>query len=130
MCHGSRKGNPHETAIADAFRNQIGLEPAFFTKLFSLGELAGLELLMLETGLRPHCVIERKSRTATFTSFDGFWQGMVQGRPIVQLYSTLSTSTQDAIRAEVFTRLAPYRDPTGTSYTIPMEAVIATVLKP
>jgi SAM-dependent methyltransferase len=130
MSHGTRRGNPQETAIADAFRLHVGLEPTIYSKLFNLGELAGMEILMLEAGLRPHCIIERISRTATFTSFDGFWHGMVQGRSIAQVYETLSRPTQDAIRGEVFTRLAPYRDPKGSGYTIPMEAVIATVLKP
>ena len=77
--------------------------------------------------LGPEPMIERLQRTAVFATADGYWQGMIHGRPIARVYEDLPPETQVAIKRESMSRLFPYREHAG--YVLPMEAVIATIVK-
>lgn len=126
--HGSRKGNPHEALLAEAFRNSLPGEPPYFAQLFSLGELAGLEVTLLDAGLRAHAVVERVRRVATFTTPEGFWQGMVYGTRLRQVLMDQPRETQAAIKNNTLAKMEAYRSAAG--YTVPIEAVVATLAKP
>jgi SAM-dependent methyltransferase len=124
----TRTSTPHESLLAEAFHARLEEEPPFFRILFSVGDRGAMEEVLRIAGVKPHSIIERVRHMAIFPSAQAYWQGMVHGRPIARLAAALPKDTLEEIKTDVFTRMSPYAADKG--FISPMEAVVATVIKP
>jgi SAM-dependent methyltransferase len=126
--YGARANTPHEAVLADVLRAVLPEEPSYLDTIFSMGERGQIESVLRDAGLRGMAVIERVNRKAIFPSAEAYWQGVVLGRPISRLISDLPAAIAAAVKAEVLTRLRPYKE--QQRYVCPMEGIIVTITKP
>lgn len=112
-----RASNPHEAALADAFREATGGEPPFFATLFSLSAPGALARLAGEAGLASRARVERVTREARFDGFSTYWRGMACGRPVSEVVDALPTRVGQRLAEAARARLAPWA--VGRGYRSP-----------